>query len=91
MNAKAFFYKHAGYGYNPATETPEEGRLRCATELAEAESVAKARGWQVVWSDDFSDADDDYRRVISAELASEALYHLQTEAKRFYGGLLALQ
>lgn len=34
-----FFYEHAGYSYFPGRETPEQGRLRCARELAEAEDV----------------------------------------------------
>lgn len=35
----AFFFKHAGFGYNPKTETREQGRRRGAVELAAAESV----------------------------------------------------
>jgi hypothetical protein len=33
----AFFYEHAGYSFNPATETREQGRKRCARQLAVAE------------------------------------------------------
>jgi len=42
--AVLFFYKNAGYSYNPVTETPEEGMLRCARALAEAEDWAQASG-----------------------------------------------
>src|SRR4051812_20711304 len=33
-----FFYDHAGYGYDPKAETAEQGRERCARELAAAET-----------------------------------------------------
>lgn len=36
---QAFFFKHAGYSHNPKTETPEQGRTRCAIALAEAEAL----------------------------------------------------
>lgn len=32
-----FFFDHAGYSYDPKTETVEQGRERCARELAAAE------------------------------------------------------
>lgn len=35
--AERFFYEHAGYSYDPKTETAEDGRVRCARELAIAE------------------------------------------------------
>lgn len=47
-----FFYDHAGYGYDPATETPEQGRKRCARELAAAEAERTERGWWVEWTHD---------------------------------------
>ena len=28
-----FFYDHAGWSYDPKTETPEQGRERCAKDL----------------------------------------------------------
>jgi len=34
-----FFYTHAGSSYNPATQTPEEGKRQTAVTLAAAESV----------------------------------------------------
>jgi hypothetical protein len=37
-----FFYEHAGYSFNPATETEEEGRMAGARALAEAEGRVKA-------------------------------------------------
>ena len=47
--AELFFFEHAGYSYDPKTETPEQGRTRCALRLAEAEAEADRRGWWVEW------------------------------------------
>ena len=41
-----FFWKHAGYSYDPKTETKAEGRRRCAVEMAEAESIAQRLQWE---------------------------------------------
>ncbi len=110
--ASEFFYSHAGYSYDPAKQTPEQGRIECAWHLAESEALATLIGLDISWSDDWmvdhsaefdyspascenavatlpcqccwtpqvvaslsciDDADDDYRRVVDAELASEAL------------------
>jgi len=111
--AEQFFYEHAGYSYDLKTETPEQGRARCAASLAQAEKEARERGFSFEWSidqttdsSDFSDEEpralweclcrdengvavgslsgidfgrdgqpwgDPYRRVVEAEVASEAL------------------
>lgn len=55
----AFFYEHAGYGYDPARETAEQGRQRCAEELARAEELAASRGWYVDTQTDWDVPDDD--------------------------------
>lgn len=110
-----FFLEHAGYSYNPKTETPKQGRAKCARKLAKAERDAKALGYRFVWEGDWTlvhshddeygseaypngdpdtcesctcfdsegksvaslgcidDATPEYRRVIEAELAMEAL------------------
>lgn len=47
-----FFYDHAGYCYDPKTETPIEGKARMARNLANAESFARMVGWSITWSDD---------------------------------------
>jgi hypothetical protein len=119
--AEAFFYEHAGWGYDPKVETPEEGRQRSARALAAAEAWAKSVDLRFVWEYDedaamdaatsgeefetcewaaaypasafddnrdmgfgaprgiplaslggITNADANYRRVIQAELASEA-------------------
>lgn len=50
MNAAArFFYVNAGYSYNAATETAEQGRERCARNLAAAESIAREAGVSFDW------------------------------------------
>lgn len=111
--AYLFFLKHAGYSYDPRTETRQAGRSRCARQLAKAERDASALGYTFEWSDDWGvgnhfreygecykdgepstcetcvcfgengevlaslgcidDATREYRRVIEAELAFEAL------------------
>jgi hypothetical protein len=106
-----FFFDHAGWSYNPKTETPLEGRLQCAQALARAERAAREMGVTFQWEDDWmvdhqkeydcyedggpqtcqsciardasgkvraslgciDDADANYRRVIEAELADEAV------------------
>ena len=40
-----FFYENAGYSYDPKTETPEQGRIRCARDLADAEMVGQRLGY----------------------------------------------
>lgn len=109
--AVAFFYEHAGPSYNPTSESPEEGRMRTALDLAQAESWAERKGIECEWVEDWEvldhvreydgydhepetcevavlksrkghvlaslgcidDATDDYRRVVQAELALEAM------------------
>ncbi len=115
--SEQFFYDHAGYSFDPRTETKESGRVRCAQALAAAEQryldAHRDSGVRIVWETDeqswsdwrvdsrsgdtdsepdtieqacildasglclaslggIEDADDDYRRVIRAELALEA-------------------
>ena len=48
-----FMHKHAGYSYDPKTETKEQGRQRCARELARAERWMHETGARVVWVDDW--------------------------------------
>jgi hypothetical protein len=106
-DAVTFHYENGGYSYNPATETSEQGRIRCAHEAAAAEVHAATHGWLVRWCDDpivqdhhyapdgvqscehaaltdatgevlaslgcIDDADDNYRRVVAADLTIEAM------------------
>lgn len=44
-----FFLSHAGYSYAPATETPLQGRRRCAKALAYAEQRASDAGATFEW------------------------------------------
>ena len=50
--ADAFFYEHAGYSSDPATETQAESRMRCAQKLAAAEAKAFAGGFAFAWEVD---------------------------------------
>lgn len=50
--AVRFFYKHAGWSYDQKVETSEQGRLRCAREMAKAEEHAFDHDWSYVWGPD---------------------------------------
>ncbi len=49
-----FFYKHAGYSYDPKNETKEEGKRRGAKALAEAYAWAMAN-CVIEWREDDAD------------------------------------
>lgn len=44
-----FFYDNAGFSYDPKCETSEQGRERCAKDLAAAESYARELDWSFEW------------------------------------------
>lgn len=48
-SAYHFFLKHAGYSYNPATQTPMQGRILCAQRLAKAAQYAHDIGARYRW------------------------------------------
>lgn len=50
--ATAFFHEHAGFSYDPKSETQEQGRNRCAQELAQAEEDGRDAGLSFDWSVD---------------------------------------
>lgn len=54
-----FFYKHAGYSFDPQTETQEQGRRRCAREMAAVEAHALSMGWRYDWEWDPAPWDGD--------------------------------
>lgn len=61
-SAYHFFLSHAGYAYDPKTQTPLQGRRECAKNLAYHEKRARDAGCSFVWevdpeinSSDFSD------------------------------------
>ncbi len=56
----AFFFKHAGYSYDPKTETPYEGRLRSARLLTLAEKKAKSHSWSFRWTPDYDTLSSDW-------------------------------
>jgi hypothetical protein len=47
-----FFLKHAGYSYDPKTETAQQGRRRCARLLAKAEKYGEDEGFSFQWDID---------------------------------------
>lgn len=108
--AAAFFWEHAGWGYNKSLgETPEQGRENGALALARAEEFGRVHNWEVQWVWDgegdhsytdhvdtceqclvgtadgdvlaqigcVDDADDNYRRVVAAELMLEAKLNVE--------------
>jgi hypothetical protein len=46
---QAFFFEHAGYSHDPKTETPAQGRTRCALNLAAAEAMGREAGLSFEW------------------------------------------
>lgn len=63
MNSYQFFLKHAGWSFDPATQTPMRGRIKCAQTLARAERAACDAGisheWQIDPDIDSSEWRDD--------------------------------
>lgn len=131
--AADFFYEHAGWSYDPVTETPDEGRLRGAISMASDERWAQSVDLTFQWSDDWAvgshvtyfgpgsaytdpdrepeicevcvaflvgevvaslgcvdEADQNYRRVIEAELAGEARWNIDNAAERALSDALLL-
>lgn len=58
--AARFFAEHAGYSYGPG-ETPEQGRERCARNLAACEGIAREAGVSFAWSIDPDSDSSDWR------------------------------
>lgn len=53
-----FFYAHAGYSHNPATETEAQGHARTARDLAKAEAWARDNLVFQWWDDEEATAED---------------------------------
>lgn len=58
IEARLFFYKNAGYSHDPKTETAQQGRARCARQLAEAERHALDNGCYWLWEPSDIDSSD---------------------------------
>jgi hypothetical protein len=54
QSAVRFFYSNAGFYHDPKVETRNQGRWRCAREMARAERESYVRGWHVGWSEDWT-------------------------------------
>ena len=73
-SAEDFFYKNAGYSYDPKNETEEQGRRRAAKEYALAESWASAEGYTFEWDlypgnwEDLFDYEDDIQAIRDGDL-----------------------
>lgn len=57
QQAYLFFLRHAGYSYNPKTQTRQQGRAACARHLAAAERDARALGYTFEWEGDWTVGD----------------------------------
>lgn len=92
-----FFYDNAGYSYNPQTETPDQGRLKCAQELARAERYAQDHDWRVAWEHDhyaddsfveiWDEAERDEWRNQEHECLTAVLYNEAGEVLASLGGI----
>lgn len=58
MNSYQFFLRHAGYSYDPKTETRMQGRIKCAQALARAEKQALNAGIAFNWEIDDCDSSE---------------------------------
>lgn len=47
-----FFFDNAGYSYDPKTQTPEQGHIETAQQLAKAELLARIQGYSYSWEID---------------------------------------
>lgn len=56
--AEQFFFDNAGYCYDPKTETPEQGKIRCAESMARAEQAARNAGFSFQWCEDDLDSSE---------------------------------
>jgi hypothetical protein len=74
-----FFLKNAGFSYDPKTETPRQGRAKCARALAKAERDASALGYTFEWefenSIPYEDALGDHAYWCDAEKNGEEHEH----------------
>jgi hypothetical protein len=98
-----FFYQNAGYAYDTKTETPEQGHIRCAKDLAEAEAIGQRMGYVFEWEfdqgPDLSWMSDEEReqdhevlccRIVDPEDARHSLASLCgiTDPDRNYGRII---
>lgn len=81
QTAYHFFLKHAGFSYDPKTESKAQGRRKCAKQLANAETFADAAGWSFEWSID--------PYVTSEDFDIEAYEQWQLVARDIDGNVIA--
>lgn len=82
-----FFYEHVGGSYNPATETVEQGKMRGAMRLADAEAWASAAGWRVEWHLEDEDPRDVFGEFCTADPCTDehcGLIHSDPDAEHFW-------
>lgn len=74
LESYRFHYEHGGYGYRPAIETPEQGRVRCAISAARAEFAARIAGVTFYWTPD-TDTDAECERFPGAQGVAEPPFY----------------
>jgi hypothetical protein len=88
-----FFEEHAGWSYDPKTETSEEGRHSNAIALALAEAQAKKEYLSYVWTYDdidtssFEDTDNPHVLWICALMPENETYNCGIPALASLGGI----
>lgn len=87
LTAYQFFKKHAGYSYDPRTETVEQGRQRCARALADAEARASERGYSFDWRLDDIDSSSFTDEKPSWALWQCAMFDESGECAAILGGI----
>ncbi len=65
-----FFFDNAGFSYKPEDETRAQGKLRCAKEMAKAETWAVQNGYSFAHEPDM-DADESFMDDESEEYREE--------------------
>lgn len=87
MNAYQFFLRHAGYSYDPKTQTSMQGRIQYARQLADAERKARNESFSYRWT-----VDDIYSNEFSDEspawqLWSCSMYNADGQLVNSLGGV----
>lgn len=84
MRAFDFFFEHAGWSYDPQTESEFAGRVRCALELEHAEACGADHGFEFDWEPDNDTRAEDFDAEVFPPRDDE-------ESWRFWGCILRYQ
>lgn len=79
MTPYMFFKTNAGFSYKPDSETPEQGKRRCARSLARAEREAQRKGIRFEWQQDDVPCDSCACGTCKCDTAECAKYREQAQ------------